>query len=104
RLSEKLTYDDGERLERIYFIKNQGNNKYDLTASSGLVASASIQAAGNALRWGYVLRQKIGESYWDLSFDDWMFRLNEDVVLNRAYASKFGFRVGEVFMLVRKVS
>ena len=102
-LTENLTYDDGESLTRVYVIKKKEDSLYDLTASDGLVGPAHIRSAGNTLRWSYVLRQKVGDSEWDLTFDDWMFRLSDDVVLNRAYASKFGLSVGEVFMLIRKV-
>ena len=39
-----------------------------------------------------------------MTFDDWMFLQEDGVVLNRAYASKFGIGLGEIFMSVQKLS
>ena len=59
-------------------------------------------AAGNALNWRYVLDLKVGERNYHVDFDDWMYQMDEDVVLNRAVMSKFGFRLGEVTLAFRK--
>jgi hypothetical protein len=39
-----------------------------------------------------------------VTFDDWMFLIDERVMLNRAVMSKFGFRLGEVFIAFNKTS
>ena len=31
-----------------------------------------------------------------MQFDDWMYQMDERVMLNKAVMSKFGFRLGEV--------
>ena len=33
---------------------------------------------------------------YNVDFDDWMYQLDERVMLNRSAMSKFGFRLGEV--------
>jgi hypothetical protein len=39
---------------------------------------------------------------WDIDFDDWMFRIDERTVLNKAVMSKFGVRVGEIVLSFHK--
>ncbi|HCN73035.1 MAG TPA: DUF3833 domain-containing protein, partial [Pusillimonas sp.] len=41
-------------------------------------------------------RLPVGDTTYDVSFDDWMFLMNDEVMLNRATMSKFGIRLGEV--------
>jgi hypothetical protein len=38
-----------------------------------------------------------------VQFDDWMFQMDEQVLLNRATMSKFGIRLGEVTLAFRKL-
>lgn len=101
-LKEKLTYDSGEILYRDYKIEKINDNLY-IATTPDVVGQARIESFGNALNWRYRLRQQIGESTWTLSFDDWMFLTQDGTVINRAWASKFGFAVGEIVMSVRKL-
>jgi hypothetical protein len=59
-------------------------------------------AAGNALNWAYTLRLTVDGRTWDVQFDDWMFLMDERVMLNRAVMSKFGIRLGEVTLAFHK--
>ena len=49
-----------------------------------------------AFRWGYTLRQPVGDKVYEVQFDDWMYLMNDRVMLNKAVMSKFGIRLGEV--------
>jgi hypothetical protein len=42
-----------------------------------------------------------GRTY-EVSFDDWMFLIDREVMLNRAVMSFWGVRVGEVFISFRR--
>ena len=59
--------------------------------------------AGNALNWTYtfMLKTKEGKRY-DIDFDDWMFLIDDQVMLNRAVMTFWGFRVGEVLISFRR--
>ena len=61
-----------------------------------MVGTAEGQAAGNALRWSYTLRLPVDGRDIEVQFDDWMFLMDERVMLNKAAMSKFGVRLGEV--------
>lgn len=61
-----------------------------------MVGEALGEARGNALRWSYTLRLPVDGTTYDVQFDDWMYLVDSQVMLNRARMSKFGIGVGEV--------
>ena len=38
-----------------------------------------------------------------VQFDDWLFRQDAEVVLNKAEVTKYGIQVGQVFLSFRKL-
>jgi hypothetical protein len=61
-----------------------------------VVGEAIGESAGSALNWRYVMALPVDGRVWHVDFDDWMFLVDERVLLNRATMSKFGIRLGEV--------
>ena len=101
-LKETLTYiNNNEVTKRIFVITKQADNY--LLECSDLVSNGIISESGNALQWNYTLKQPIDGKTYNLKFDDWMFRMSENSVLNRAYAYWYGIYVGEVIMHVAKI-
>ena len=39
---------------------------------------------------------------YEVQFDDWMYLMDDKVMLNKAVMSKFGFRLGEVTLSFQK--
>jgi hypothetical protein len=100
-LDEDFRYSDGTTQKRVWTIERQPGGRY--TGSAGdVVGPASGEAAGNALRWGYVLALEVDGRTWHVDFDDWMYLQDERVMLNRSVMSKFGIRLGEVIIAFRK--
>ncbi|UCE31073.1 MAG: DUF3833 domain-containing protein [Burkholderiales bacterium] len=100
-LDEDFTYSDGEREKRVWTIRRRDDGSYVGTADD-VVGEATGVAAGNALNWRYTLALKVDDEVYQVDFDDWMFLVDEDVMLNRAVMSKFGIRLGEVFLSFRR--
>ena len=48
------------------------------------------------MRWRYVLALPVDGKVYNVDFDDWMFLMDDKVMLNRSLMSKWGFRLGEV--------
>lgn len=94
-LDEHFTYSDGTTQRRIWTVTRQGEGRYSGTAGD-VVGEAIGEAAGNALRWRYALALPVGEKVYNVDFDDWMFLMDERVMLNRSVMSKFGIHLGEV--------
>ena len=59
--------------------------------------------SGNALNWRYTLDLATGSGRYKIDFDDWMFLIDERVMLNRAVMTFFGVRVGEIVISFRKL-
>ena len=101
-LVEDFVYGDGETQQRIWTIKKLDEHRYSGTAAD-VVGEAEGISYGNALNWRYTLALPIGESIWNVRFDDWMFLQPDNVLVNRARVSKFGFEIGEVTIFFRKM-
>ena len=61
-----------------------------------MVGEAAGQEKGNAFRWGYTLRLPVEGRVIEVQFDDWMYLMNDKVMLNKAEMRKFGVKLGEV--------
>jgi hypothetical protein len=122
-LDEDFAYADGTTQKRIWRLTHLGNGRYTGRADD-VVGIADGQVAGNAFRWGYTLAlpvggdpsaagppqgasapsggsavreaASVGATIVNVDFDDWMYLMDERVMLNKATMSKFGVRLGEV--------
>ena len=99
-LDEKFTYDDGATERRVWTIRKDGD-RYTGTAAD-VVGEAKGEAAGNALRWSYVLDFKREGDTVKLDMDDWMWMVDEKTLVNKTAFSKFGVKFGEVTIFFRK--
>jgi len=100
-LDEDFIYSDGAREKRVWTVRKTGQGRYTGTAGD-VVGEAIGVAAGNALNWRYVLDLKVDGKSIHVDFDDWMYQMDDDVMLNRARMSKFGVTLGEVTLSFRK--
>ena len=99
-LDEDFTYSDSKKERRVWTIKKQGD-RYIGTAAD-VVGEAVGSASGNALNWKYVLAVPVEDKVYNVDFDDWMWQLDDRVMINRAVFSKFGFKLGEVLISFTK--
>jgi len=100
-LDERFTYSDGTTQRRVWTLTRLGENLYRGTAED-VVGEAIGTIRGNALRWRYVLALPVDGKVYNVDFDDWMFLIDDKVMLNRSVMSKFGFRLGEVTLSFNK--
>ncbi len=94
-LDEHFTYSDGSTQRRVWTITRTGEGRY-VGRADDVVGEARGESAGNALRWRYVLALPVDGKVYNVDFDDWMFLMDDRVMLNRSVMSKWGFRLGEV--------
>lgn len=100
-LDEHFVYSDGERQRRVWHLKKHPGGRYTGSADD-VVGTAQGQAAGNAFQWGYTLKLPVDGRVIEVQFDDWMFLVDDKVMLNKAVMSKFGIRLGEVTLAFTK--
>ena len=94
-LDEQFLYADGARERRIWRLTHLGDGRYSGRADD-VVGEARGAVAGNAFQWQYTLKLPVDGRVWEVDFDDWMFLIDERIMLNRAVMSKVGIRLGEV--------
>jgi hypothetical protein len=100
-LDERFTYSDGKTERRVWRLTDEGGGRYSGRADD-VVGVANGVAAGNALNWRYTLRLPVDGSVYEVQFDDWMYLMDERVMLNKAAMSKFGIFLGEVTLAFHK--
>lgn len=99
-LDESFQWSDGKTEKRVWKIRKDGD-RYIGTAGD-VVGEARGEAAGNALRWNYVLALPVGDSTYNMDMDDWMWMIDDKTLANRTTMTKFGVRVAEISIFFRK--
>ena len=94
-LDEAFTYSDGTTQRRIWRLTQHADGRYTGTADD-VVGQAEGRVAGNAFRWQYTLALPVDGRVIHVDLDDWMYLIDERVMLNRATMSKWGVRLGEI--------
>ena len=94
-LDERFTYSDGKTERRVWKLTDEGQGRWTGRADD-VVGVAEGQSAGNALNWRYTLALPVDGKVYEVQFDDWMYLMDERVMLNKAVMSKFGIKLGEV--------
>lgn len=100
-LSETLNYFDGRVEKRTWALKKMAPNKFIGTAE-GIVGGAVAESNGMAIRWNYVMTIPVDGKKYDVTFDDWMFLMDKNIMVNRSYMTKFGFKVAEISLFMQK--
>lgn len=102
-LDEHFTYSDGKKERRVWQLTQQADGHYTGIADD-VVGIASGRTVGNAFQWTYTLKLPVDGTVYEVQFDDWMYLMDGQVMLNRATMSKYGIRLGEVTLSFQKLS
>ena len=100
-LDEAFTYSEGSTQRRVWRLTKHADGRYTGRADD-VVGEAKGQESGNAFRWNYTLRLPVDGKEYEVQFDDWMFLVDDRVMLNRATMRKFGLTLGEVLLSFTK--
>ncbi len=100
-LDEAFSYADGTTQRRVWRLKKLPDGRYTGQADD-VVGQALGQARGNAFHWTYTLSLPVDGRVYEVQFDDWMYLMNDRVMLNKAGMRKFGIALGEVTLAFTK--
>ncbi|MGZ2256307.1 DUF3833 domain-containing protein [Roseobacter sp. A03A-229] len=103
RLVEDFIYEDGSTEQRIWTLQKTGPETWRGTAP-GVIGEATGEERGDTFNWQYEIDLPVPDGTLRVTFDDWMWLLSEDRVLNRAYMKRFGVDIGEVIITFEKLS
>lgn len=102
KLEEWFVFDDGEKTTRTWLINKLEDGSYTGRAHD-IVGTAQGESNGFALHWDYQLDLEVDGDNYLVHFDDWLYQVNTNIVINRSYIKKWGFRVGEVILMINKL-
>ena len=100
-LEEDFFWKDGETQRRVWKIKKIDEHNYIGTAPD-VVGEAKGVSYGSAFKFEYNLMIPFKGKNIKIRFDDWIFKQDEKVAINRATLTKFGFKVGELIVFFEK--
>lgn len=101
-LNEDFVYNDGSKFKRVWTLQKIKENEY-LGFASDVHGRAVGKIAGNTLFWNYTLVLPEENNHLHVQFEDWMYLIDEDTLLNHSYMSKFFITLGEVILSIRKI-
>lgn len=102
-LTEDFAWSDGTTSQRVWRIQRLDAHRY-VGRANDVKGEASGVAYGNALQWKYTLLLPVDGKTYEVQFDDWMYLMEDGVMLNKSEMRKFGFKLGEVVIAFRKGS
>ena len=100
-LDEKFNWSDGEVQTRQWQITKIDDNNYEGTAGD-VVGKARGYSYGPAFKFEYVLLVPVKGKEIKITFDDWIFKQDDRVAINRATMTKFGIKVAELTVVFVK--
>ena len=100
-LDEKFNWSDGEIQTRQWKIIKKDEHHYEGTAPD-VVGIAKGYSYGPAFKFEYVLLVPVKGREVKITFDDWIFKQDDRVAINRAKMTKFGFKVAELTVVFFK--
>ena len=100
-LDEKFNWSDGEIQTRQWKINKIDEHNYEGVAGD-VVGTAKGYSYGPAFKFEYVLLVPVKGKEMKITFDDWIFKQDDNVAINRAVMKKFGFKVAELTVIFVK--
>ena len=100
-LDEVFNWTDGEKQTRQWTITKIDEHNYEGTASD-VVGKAKGYSYGPAFKFEYVLLVPVKGREMKITFDDWIFKQDDRVAINRATMTKFGIKVAELTVVFVK--
>jgi Protein of unknown function (DUF3833) len=110
RLVEDFVYEDGATEQRVWTLVKTGRVTANQTWSGtapGVIGTATGREDGDRFNWRYTIDLPVPAADGTVdtvrvTFDDWMWLVRDDRVLNRAYMKRFGLDIGDVIISFEK--
>jgi hypothetical protein len=100
-LDEKFVYADGTKQSRVWTMTKEDEHHFSGTASDVIGVARGV-AYGNALQWQYTMALEDKGKTYEVKFDDWMYLIDENTMMNESKLYKYGIEIGEVTLFFQK--
>lgn len=101
-LEEDFYYADGETQRRVWQLERQSDGRY-IGKAGDVIGQASGRSEGFAFNWQYTLAIPVEGKVWNINLNDWLYQLDNSRLINRTEMTKFGFKVGEITLVIEKL-
>ena len=100
-VEEDFYYSDGEKDKRIWKFNKLSEKNYNGIAND-IIGTALGKEEGNAFNMSYQMDLDIGLMELRVTFDDWMYRIDKNTVINKASISKYGLNIANITLFFYK--
>jgi hypothetical protein len=100
-LDENFVYEDGTTENRRWTLAKTGPGSWEGTAP-GVIGIAAGRERGDTFNWRYRIDLPVPDGTLRVDFDDWMWLLSDDRLLNIAYMRRAGVTIGQVVIFFEK--
>ena len=101
QLHESFVFDDGEKQTRDWTLTMIDAHHF-VASAHDVVGQARGEQYGNTIHMQYSLRVKVNGKDRDINIDDWLYAMNDKVVINKSTLKKFGLTVGQLTIAFNK--
>jgi len=101
KLEEDFVYYNGKIQKRIWTLTKISDNEIEGKAGD-IVGVATGKTSGDTLNFHYVMDIDVDGKTHRVKLDDWMWAMNDGVIINRSYIKKFGITVAELTIFMQK--
>ena len=101
KLAEEFHFYDGRKMQRSWTIQKIDESNYKGMADD-VDGVAPGEIKGDAVNWKYVMQIPVDGKIYKLNMNDWMWQMNDGVLINRSYMKKFGITVAELTLFMQK--
>ena len=102
-VAENFTYDDQSTEKRTWLLKKTSSDQYEATTDS-VIGVGKGKTSGNAFHWKYKFELSIFGKKVKVKFDDRMYLISKNVIINRARIYKYGIKLGTVNLYFHKIN
>ncbi|WP_105901587.1 DUF3833 domain-containing protein [Vibrio gangliei] len=100
-IEEDFIYDDDERQKRTWTITLDDEGKIEGQASD-VIGVAKGRSAGSVFHWQYYVELPYKGDTLETHFDDWMYLVTDNRLINRTSITKYGIEVAQVTLVIEK--
>jgi hypothetical protein len=100
-LDETFVYEDGSTENRKWTLTKTGPDTWRGTAP-GVIGIAAGYERGDTFNWKYRIDLPVPDGTLRVDFDDWMWLVSDDRLLNIAYMRRAGVTIGQVVIFFER--
>ncbi len=102
-VNENFTYDDKSKEQRTWVLTKINQNEYEAYTES-VIGKGTGKVSGNAFHWRYIIELPLYGRKTRVKFDDRMYLISKDVIINKAVMTKFGLKLGTCHLYFKKIN